>query len=57
VPLVLTVLLLLLPVVVYCSVRAVAPRLGGASAEHRRDIDAWHALMGLAMMAMLLFLL
>jgi hypothetical protein len=55
VPLVLTVLLL--PVVVYCSVRAVVPRLGGASAEHRRDIDAWHALMGPAMMAMLLFLL
>jgi hypothetical protein len=54
VPLVLTVLLL---PVVYCSVRAVVPRLGGASAEHRRDIDAWHALMGLAMMAMLLFLL
>lgn len=44
----------LLPVVVYCSVRAVAPRLGGASMEHRRDIDAWHALMGLAMAAMLL---
>lgn len=44
---------LLLPVVVYCSVRAVAPRLGGASAEHRRDIDAWHVLMGLAMVAML----
>jgi hypothetical protein len=52
VPLVLAVLLL--PVVVYCSVRAVAPRLGGASAEHRRDIDGWHALMGLAMGAMLL---
>ncbi len=43
----------LLTVVVYCSVRAVAPRLGGASVEHRRDIDAWHAVMGLAMVAML----
>jgi len=52
VPLVLAVLLL--PVVVYCSVRAVAPRLGGVSTEHRRDIDTWHALMGLAMVAMLL---
>lgn len=45
---------LLLPVVAYCSVRTVAPRLGGVSAEHRRDIDVWHALMGLAMGAMLL---
>ena len=45
---------LLLPVVVYCSVRAVAPRLGGARAEHRRDTDTWHVLMGLAMGAMLL---
>jgi len=47
-------LAVLLPVVVYCSARAVAPRLGGAGAEHRRDIDTWHVLMGLAMAAMLL---
>jgi hypothetical protein len=46
-------LAVLLPVVVYCSVRAVAPRLGGAGVEHRRDIDIWHVLMGLAMAAML----
>ncbi len=46
-------LAVLLPVVLYCSVRAVAPRLGGAGVEHRRDIDAWHVLMGLAMAAML----
>jgi len=52
VPLVLAVLLL--AVVAYCALRAVAPRLGGVSAEHRRDVDAWHALMGLAMVAMLL---
>jgi hypothetical protein len=51
VPLVLA--MLLLPVVVYCSLRAVAPRLGGVGVEHRRDIDAWHALMGTAMTAML----
>ena len=51
-PLVLAVLLL--PVVVYCSVRAVAPGLGGTSAEHRRDIDVWHVLMGTAMAAMLI---
>ena len=51
-PLVLAVLLL--PVVVYCSLRAVAPRLGGASTQHRRDTDAWHVLMGTAMTAMLL---
>lgn len=50
-PLVLAVLLL--PVVVYCSLRAVVPRLGEASMEHRRDIDVWHALMGTAMTAML----
>jgi hypothetical protein len=43
----------LLPVVVYCSVRSLAPRLGGASTEHRRDIDVWHMLMGTAMTAML----
>jgi hypothetical protein len=47
-------LAVLLPVVVYCSVRAVAPGLGGAGVEHRRDIDTWHVLMGLAMAAMLL---
>jgi len=47
-------LAVLLPVVVYCAVRAVAPRLGGAGVEHRRDIDTWHVLMGLAMAAMLL---
>jgi hypothetical protein len=45
-------LAVLLPVVVYCSVRAVAPRLGGTSVEHRRDIDVWHVLMGTAMAAM-----
>ena len=45
---------LLLPVVVYCSLRAVAPRVGGPSAEHRRDTDAWHVVMGVAMCAMLL---
>lgn len=51
-PLVLAVLLL--AVVAYCSVRAVAPRLGGVGAEHRRDTDTWHVVMGLAMSAMLL---
>jgi hypothetical protein len=45
---------LLAPVVVYCLLRAVAPRWGGAHAEHRRDLDAWHVLMGSAMTAMLL---
>ena len=47
----------LLPVVLYCSLRAVAPRAGGVSGEHRRDIDVWHVLMGTAMTAMLLGLL
>jgi len=31
-----------------------APRVGGPSAEHRRDTDAWHVVMGVAMSAMLL---
>lgn len=44
---------LLVPVVVYCLARAVAPRLSGGGAEHRRDIDAWHVLMAGAMVAML----
>lgn len=44
---------LLVPVVVYCLVRAVAPRQGGGG-EHRRDLDAWHVLMAAAMVAMLL---
>jgi hypothetical protein len=52
VPLLLTALLA--PVVVYCTLRALAPRLGGPSAEHRRDLDTWHVLMGSAMTAMLL---
>lgn len=45
---------LLAPVVVYCTLRALAPRLGGAGAEHRRDIDVWHVLMAGTMTAMLL---
>jgi hypothetical protein len=45
---------LLAPVVAYCLQRALAPRLGGADAGHRRDLDAWHVLMGSAMTAMLL---
>lgn len=44
---------LVAPVVVYCTLRALAPRLGGVSPEHRRDIDTWHVLMGCAMTAML----
>jgi hypothetical protein len=55
VPLVLAALLL--PVVAYCSVRALAPRWGGPSLEHRRALDLWHVLMGTAMTAMLLGLL
>lgn len=45
---------LLAPVVAYCLLRALAPRLGGADAGHRRELDAWHVLMGSAMTAMLL---
>jgi hypothetical protein len=45
----------LLPVVAYCSLRAVAPRWrGSARSEHRRGTDVWHVVMGLAMIAMVL---
>jgi hypothetical protein len=39
-------------VVLYCFARAVTPALRGP--EHRLDLDAWHVLMGLGMVAMLL---
>jgi type IV secretory pathway VirB2 component (pilin) len=55
------VLAALLPVVVYCSVRALAPARGesvdgsdGGGVAHRRHTDLWHVLMGAAMIAMLL---
>ncbi len=51
-PIVLATLLVL--VALYCLVRAVAPRLGGGRAEHRRDVDAWHVVMASVMAAMLL---
>lgn len=40
----------LLPVLAYCLVRSLTPaRARGDS--HRRDVDVWHVLMGLAMVA------
>jgi hypothetical protein len=39
-------------VVLYCFARAFTPALRGP--EHRLDLDAWHVLMGLGMVAMLL---
>jgi hypothetical protein len=42
----------LVAVVAYCVARALVPRLRGPG--HHRDLDAWHALMGVAMVAMLL---
>ncbi|MGA8246553.1 MAG: hypothetical protein WB797_06580, partial [Nocardioides sp.] len=44
---------LLVLVVLYCLVRAVAPRLWGGGDDHGRDIDAWHVLMAGTMVAML----
>ncbi len=44
---------LLVPVVLYCLVRAVAPRRWGGGDQHRRDVDAWHVLMSATMVAML----
>jgi Domain of unknown function (DUF5134) len=44
---------LLVPVVVYCLARAVAPRRWGSGDGHRRDVDAWHVLMAATMVAML----
>jgi hypothetical protein len=41
-------------VVAYCLVRALAPAGRGRSHRHRRDIDAWHVVMGVAMICMLL---
>jgi hypothetical protein len=45
---------LVAPVVVYCLGRAVVPARGGRVDRHRRDIDAWHVVMGAAMICMLL---
>jgi uncharacterized protein DUF5134 len=44
----------LLPVVLYCTARAVTRRAGGALDGHHRDLDVWHVVMGVAMIAMLL---
>jgi hypothetical protein len=45
----------LLPVVLYCIGRAVTRRSHGGGADgHHRDLDVWHVLMGVAMIAMLL---
>ncbi|WP_151084603.1 DUF5134 domain-containing protein [Nocardioides cynanchi] len=41
-------------VVVYCSVGVVTRRRWPGVARHRRDIDAWHVVMGVAMIGMLL---
>jgi hypothetical protein len=45
---------LVAPVVVYCLGLAVMPTRGGRVDRHRRDIDAWHVVMGAAMLCMLL---
>jgi hypothetical protein len=45
---------LVAPVVVYCLGRAVATTVRGRADQHRRDIDAWHAVMGAGMVCMLL---
>jgi hypothetical protein len=44
----------LLPVVLYCTARAVSRRGGRTAHGHHRDLDVWHVLMGVAMIAMLL---
>lgn len=44
----------LLPVVLYCTARAVSRRRGRTAHGHHRDLDVWHVLMGVAMIAMLL---
>jgi hypothetical protein len=46
----------LLPVVLYCSVRALwTGRDGRETGDgHHRDVDAWHAVLGAAMVAMVL---
>ena len=44
---------LLVPVVLYCLARAVAPRRWAGGEEHRRDVDAWHVLMAATMVGML----
>lgn len=44
---------LVVPVVGYCLARAAAPGRWRAD-QHRRDIDAWHVVMGAAMVGMLL---
>jgi hypothetical protein len=41
-------------VVVYCLARAAAPTRWARADQHRRDIDAWHVVMGAAMILMLL---
>jgi Domain of unknown function (DUF5134) len=42
----------LLPVLVYCVVRAFTPVRARGDA-HRRDVDVWHVVLGLAMVAAL----
>lgn len=42
----------LVPVVLYCLARALVPGRFGP-VHHRRDVDVWHVLLGLAMLAML----
>lgn len=53
-PVVLTAVLL--PVLVYCVVRVLTPERARGATHHRRDIDVWHVLLGLAMVAGLLAL-
>ncbi len=44
----------LLPVVLYCAARALRLRHGdGLTDGHHRDLDVWHVLMGVVMLAML----
>jgi hypothetical protein len=45
----------LLPVVLYCAARALRLRHRNGRADgHPRDLDVWHVLMGVVMLAMLL---
>jgi hypothetical protein len=41
-------------VVAYCLTRVALPGRWGSADRHRRDIDAWHVVMGVAMICMLL---
>ena len=43
----------LLPVVLYCAIRALSVR-GDTGDGHHRDVDAWHAVLGAAMVPMVL---